>query len=442
MKTQLKIRKCRGSLYATLLALLLIPGNALLMSCSEMFADDELTIDGTIDTIGSLNPKYKIVDTGTTQFYGNLNTIAAPSEGQPFYGQDASYSGNQPSYLDNCDGTISDLVTGLMWTKAIDGKQTYEEAKAGAASCSVGGYGDWRLPTIKELYSLILFSGTDPSGPSSPSSIPFLDSQYFDFEFGDESKGERIIDAQYWSATEYVSTTMNGQATVFGVNFADGRIKGYPRNHGPQGDAMTEFVRYVRSNPYYGVNSFRDNGDGTVTDLATGLIWMTADSGVLKAGRKGDGTMNWEEALSWAESLDYAGFNDWRLPDAKELQSLVDYTRSPATTQSAAIDPLFTCTPIVNEKGESDFGFYWTGTTHVAANGSAGSAAYVAFGEASGFLEMPPLSGNYLFTDVHGAGAQRSDPKTGDPGDYPYGHGPQGDVIRIYNLVRCVRNAK
>ena len=43
--------------------------------------------------------------------------------------------------------------------------------------------------------------------------------------------------------------------------------------------------------------------------------------------------------------------------------------------------------------------------------------------------------------DVHGAGCQRSDPKVGDPANYPYGHGPQGDVIRIYNYVRCVRDA-
>jgi hypothetical protein len=41
--------------------------------------------------------------------------------------------------------------------------------------------------------------------------------------------------------------------------------------------------------------------------------------------------------------------------------------------------------------------------------------------------------------DVHGAGAQRSDPKAGDPTRFPYGRGPQGDVIRIYNYVRCVR---
>ena len=55
-------------------------------------------------------------------------------------------------------------------------------------------------------------------------------------------------------------------------------------------------------------------------------------------------------------------------------------------------------------------------------------------------MEMPPDSGNMVLVDVHGAGAQRSDPKSGDPDDYPYGFGPQGDVIGIYNYVRCVRD--
>jgi hypothetical protein len=54
-------------------------------------------------------------------------------------------------------------------------------------------------------------------------------------------------------------------------------------------------------------------------------------------------------------------------------------------------------------------------------------------------MEMPPGSGNYVLLDVHGAGAQRSDPKQGDPNNYPHGFGPQGDVIRIYNYVRLVR---
>ena len=42
--------------------------------------------------------------------------------------------------------------------------------------------------------------------------------------------------------------------------------------------------------------------------------------------------------------------------------------------------------------------------------------------------------------NVHGAGAQRSDPKSGDPADWAGGHGPQGDEIRIFNYARAVRN--
>ena len=69
---------------------------------------------------------------------------------------------------------------------------------------------------------------------------------------------------------------------------------------------------------------------------------------------------------------------------------------------------------------------------------SGGNAVYIAFGEALGWMQ-PPTGGDYLLFDVHGAGAQRSDPKSGDPADYPFGHGPQGDVIRIFNYVRAVR---
>ncbi len=83
-----------------------------------------------------------------------------------------------------------------------------------------------------------------------------------------------------------------------------------------------------------------------------------------------------------------------------------------------------------------------------------GSAAmYVAFGRAAGWLSPPgafggppdrrggfgPGAGGYHFTDVHGAGAQRSDPKTGDPARFSQGRGPQGDVVRINNFVRLVR---
>ena len=377
---------------------------------------------------------YVVVDTGQARCYDNTREIAAPAQAQPFYGQDAQYTGNAPRYRNNGDGTVTDLNTGLMWQQDPGDKVTWDAAVAGAAAFRLGGYTDWRLPTIKELYSLIDFSGV--TGFDAASSRPYIDTDYFVFRYGDTSVGERFIDAQYCSSTEYVSTTMNGNETVFGVNFADGRIKGYPRYMpGPAGGRPKTFFRmYVRGNRSYGRNDFADNGDGTVTDRATGLMWMRDDSGAFGVGDASDGKLNWQQALEWAEKLTYAGHSDWRVPNAKELQSIVDYTRSPDTTNSAAIDPVFNCTPITGEGGAADYGSYWTSTTHLDGRPPAAKACYVCFGQAYGYMR-----GRWL--DVHGAGAQRSDPKSGDPSAYPYGHGPQGDAIRIHNLVRCVRDA-
>lgn len=381
---------------------------------------------------------YIVVDTGQSLCYDNSNEILYPNLGESFYGQDAQYVGVQPAYRDNGDGTVTDLNTDLMWQQDPGEKMPYDEAVSGAGTFKLAGYDDWRLPTIKELYSLILFSGTDPSGLESAGNImPFIDTDYFDFEYGDASAGERLIDSQYISGTEYIGETMEGH-TVFGVNFADGRIKGYGTGPMPRQTEDKEFfVLYVRGNTNYGSNNFIDNGDGTITDLATGLIWMRDDSDLFNVGD--DGALNWEQAHEWAENLEYAGYSDWRLPNAKELQSIVDYTRSPAITSSAAINPIFKCTSIVDEDGQTNYPFYWTSTTHANSLAVGGNAVYIAFGEALGYMEMPPNSGNYQLIDVHGAGAQRSDPKEGNPADYPHGHGPQGDVIRIYNYVRCVR---
>ena len=75
-------------------------------------------------------------------------------------------------------------------------------------------------------------------------------------------------------------------------------------------------------------------------------MWMKVDSGALKAGKNKDGKLDWSEALKWAEGLKYGGHTDWRLPNIKELQSIVDYTRSPDTTSSPAIDPVFKMTAL------------------------------------------------------------------------------------------------
>jgi hypothetical protein len=377
---------------------------------------------------------YKVVDTGQEEFFNNYQTIPKPSEGQPFYGQDAHNIRNAPSYADNGDGTITDRVTGLIWQKGY-AVMTYEEAIKKVKTFNMAQHTDWRIPTIKEAYSLILFSGADVSSKDMArlpqGGVPFIDTDFFDFTYG--SNGERVIDVQILSSTIYQGTTMGGQATVFGVNVADGRIKGYPITD-PRSRSGKKFtVRFVRGNPDYGKNNFQDNNNGTISDLATGLMWQKSDS--KKA-------MSWEGALSWAQQKNegqYLGYSDWRVPNAKELHSIVDYSRSPQKTDSAAINPLFTVSHIIDEGGKKNYPFYWTSTTHKNIRDGR-QAVYVCFGEALGYFKPPFSHERGILQDVHGAGAQRCDPKTGSPGDYPQGHGPQGDVVRILHYVRLVRD--
>ena len=105
---------------------------------------------------------YPVVDTGQVRFYDNRDETGQPNNDKSYYGQDAHYTINAPKYRDNGDGTVSDLVTGLMWQKDPGEKKNLKEAFEEAKRCHLGGYEDWRLPSIKELYSLIQFSGVDP----------------------------------------------------------------------------------------------------------------------------------------------------------------------------------------------------------------------------------------------------------------------------------------
>jgi len=86
---------------------------------------------------------------------------------------------------------------------------------------------------------------------------------------------------------------------------------------------------------------FVDNGNGTVTDTATGLMWQKATA---------TGTHNWAQALAYAESLDLAGHHDWRLPTIKELRSLADYSRYNPAINTDYFPDAFSS-------------FYWSGTT-------------------------------------------------------------------------------
>lgn len=379
---------------------------------------------------------YPIVDTAQDVFYSNDAIIEAPEKGQPFYGQDAQFTHNPPSYTDNGDGTVTDNVTGLMWQKDPGAKLTWAAAAEGLDAFNtetLGGYSDWRIPTIKELFSLVDQRGV--TGLTSATCTPYIDTNYFVFLYGDQAGELRFIDSQIISASIYGSTTMRESTTMFGYNFADGRIKGYPIN-------KNFYCYHVRGNKSYGQNLLVEQQDGTITDEATGLMWMQHDSGAYKAGDAKDGSLDWEHALAWAQEMNdqnFLGYSDWRLPHVKELQSLVDYSRSPAITNSAAIDPLFTCTPVINVFGQEDYGYYWTSTTHndlMSSPKPYEAAHYVAFGKGMGYMHGQII-------DAHGAGSQRSDPKFGSREDYPAVdiNAPQGDDQRIFNMVRLVRTA-
>ncbi len=439
------------------LLLLSVLGVLTFLGCGSSSSSTSSTTSTTTPTTTTTQSTYLIADTGQTKTFNATVEITAPSAGQAFYGQDAQFSGNEPSLTKSADGlTVKDNITGLTWQQSPDttgdgtidskDKLTWTQTQARPAvlnASNYGGYNDWRLPTIKELYSLMNFMGTDVGPGSTAATLtPFIDRNYFSFGYGDTAAGERLLDAQYASSNLYVSKTMMavqygfpGEETLFGVNFADGRIKGYSLTMPGVGE-KTFYVRLVRGAAYV-VNDFVDNGDLTITDRATSQMWTKGDSA------KG---MNWQEALAWAQTKNaenYLGHSDWRLPNAKELQAIVDYTRSPDTTSSPAINALFTCTAITNEAGETDYPYYWTNTTHILSDGTAAKAVYIAFGRALGYMTSPTDSTKSAWVDAHGAGAQRSDPKVKDPAKtYPYPDGPQGDAIRVDNYVRLVRNAQ
>ena len=417
------------------------------IGCSDKDSNDDTTLllAYYLLTQTSKNGTYSIADTNQSScFDSNSGSTKTCSK----TGMDADYQGNIPSYSKSSDGKIiTDNVTGLMWTQSTDingdgsvndsDKKYQSEAISYCDSLSLGGYDDWRLPDVKTLYSLIEFSGKDASSNSACSGgsgtcdtstlTLFIDTGYFDKAFGDTSAGDRVIDGQYATTTNYVSTTMNGDATMFGLNFVDGRIKGYPVN------TKKFYVRCVRGNTDYGINSFTDNGDQTINDSATGLMWQKDDSS----------STGWDNAISVCEAATTGNHSDWRLPNAKELQSILDYTRSPDTSSSAAISSIFNSTSFTNENGVTDYGYYWSSTTHMDNDGDGKSGVYISFGRASGYF-------NNQYLDVHGAGAQRSNYKNDvsiTPGASTanlgqgtfYYHGPQGDILRNANRVRCVR---
>ena len=103
---------------------------------------------------------------------------------------------------------------------------------------------------------------------------------------------------------------------------------------------------------------YTDNGDGTVTDNDTGLMWMNATMDTNNDGvTNSSDEVSWQEALAYCENATFAGYDDWRLPNIKELRSIVDYSM-----YYPAIN-----TDYFNAKSS----YYWSSTTRADDVGGA-----------------------------------------------------------------------
>ena len=263
---------------------------------------------------------FKLPDTGQTRCYQGVSPYAEiPCDGT---GQDGEYSINPMSYTDNGNGTVTDNNTALIWQKEDDGS-TYNWYQASGTydgmynpssqdvcgSLDLGSYTDWRLPSKKELITLVDYSVPWPGPTINP---VFTNTKQ----------------ASYW-----VSTSANyypGFAWL--VDFAAGYVYGYYK------DYAYYYVRCVRGEQLDSANLV-DNSDGTITDARTDLVWQKQDGGIART---------WQAALDYCNGLSLAGHTDWRLPNVKELESITDDSR-----HDLAIDPIFSGT-------SSD---YWSSTT-------------------------------------------------------------------------------
>ncbi|MFH0730221.1 MAG: DUF1566 domain-containing protein [Pseudomonadota bacterium] len=283
---------------------------------------DLLIIGATVAcNSGTSGAVQRIPDTGQTTSYTDT------------FGEDSDYAINPQSYTklgasgnDLPDTAVDwamvrDNITGLIWENKTDDGSIHDkdnkytwydpnpETNKGVAgtsgngsdsqdfidtlnSSNFGGYSDWRLPSIKELATLRNWDKTDPS----------ISTLYF----------SNTISSEYWSSTTAGNSVGNCASTI---DFKDG-TDGYSFKN-----PDSNYVRAVR-----GVQAgifddsivsgrMVDNGDGTVSDTKSGLMWQQIPE-----------EMAWNGALSYCENLQLSGYDDWRLPNINELRSLVDYS--------------------------------------------------------------------------------------------------------------------
>jgi len=290
---------------------------------------------------------------------------------------------------------VTDNLTGLMWSKngnMPNGAKTWQEALDYVASLNsrggLCGYTDWRLPNVNELESLVNAeesnTGTwlNSQGFTNVQSFLYWSSSTFasftgyawdvNMGFGYVSYDDRSYD------DGYVWPVRAGQSKSLGnsVIWKTGQTTKYAA--GDDGDMQKGAV--------WPSPRFTDNGNKTVTDNLTGMIWIK-DANAPGPGACSPGTSKtWKQSLDYVACLNknnYLGHNDWRLPNRKELFSLVDRSEYKPSMPAGH--------PFTNVQST----YYWSSSTLAVSTGSAWFVSmgfgYVSHGYRSNFFYVWPV---------------------------------------------------
>ena len=296
--------------------------------------------------------------TGNTTL--TVEAVAAGAVNLPETGQTTSYAARDdgalqkgvawPSPRFTVSGScVTDNLTGLMWIGTPDRTtRTWTGAIAYANGLTLCGSSDWRLPNVNELESLL--------NAGQGNSADWLKTQGF-------TDVDKVEDYQ-WSSTTYAGAT----AYAWSVVMWNGDLLPGPKTSAlyawPVSGGQTATANLPRTGQTASYAT-GDDGDlqkgvawpGTrftvsgecVTDNLTGLMW----------GKTPDASPHeWYDALAYANNLELCGYTDWRLPNRKELRSLMNY---------GALNPI----SWLKDQGFSEVGgdyylayYYWTSTTY------------------------------------------------------------------------------
>ena len=228
------------------------------------------------------------------------------------FGEDSDYLINKPSYtkldekgMELPDSALSwvmvrDNVTGLIWEVKTTDSSIHNKGRAytwhnaqevfikALNAANFGGFSDWRLPKMKELTSIVSVYHQ------------LIDRAYF--------PNPAPHSSPYWSSDTYPKNL----DYAYGIYCSGGIGKFYPKSN-------SIHVRAVRGGNDEPIEHLIDNGDGTVTDYSTGLMWQQ------QTFRSTAYNFTWYQALVYCEALTLSGYDDWRLPNIRELYSLVEH---------------------------------------------------------------------------------------------------------------------